>query len=542
MSVDKTPTEISATPDQIHDLSEKLVSFVEALDENNQVMASTLLSLADDYRVRERLGDSDPDESEDDVQGFGMTVNSTQGALFESTDGYVNTTSRPIVISASGTAQVNRAWSLMERMGEAGCLDRVQSAILYDINSDTKRRIATKAQDFRSRQGTQIFQPEYIPSDDGFHRDPHGYAPYAGRLFQEQENLVESVSRRADQLGTVPQLIVHFIGFGSHSILGAKLHGQLIEEFPDAKTVIILGIPRDPTLHDQMKGVWDEFRSMLPADQCFLITDDRIGDPISQDHKLACAIASIEASSQSASQSGPTLPDVIGSLSHEKDGEWLGITSIKSFELPMTSSISLFPPFRRTKLIRGKSDELSMLPIKAIKAVMNDRWQIADHRTPDNTARSMIVCTVPLKNDELPHLNAQVQNLLSYDGFFEKYPRTTVTFASAQMPSNVVNRQIPNLPKRRNFLIRWAISPVKALLSISSDIFVKIAGKKPKPLHIHCSRIYSVPGADNPTQEIGTLSTILRTPTQKNGNQESSQQVEAWTDAVDDILREQSQS
>ena len=542
MSVDKTPTGTNATPDQINDLSEKLLRFSKTLDENSQVMASTLLSLSDDYRVRERIANSDTDGDEDDVQGFGMTVNRTQSALFESTDGYVNTTSRPIVISASGTAQVNRAWSLMERMAESGCLDRVQSALFYDINSDTKRRIATKTQDFRSRQGTQIFQPEYIPSDDGFHRNPHGYAPYAGRLFQEQESLVENISRRADQLGTAPQLIVHFIGFGSHSILGAKLHGQLIEEFPDAKTVVILGIPRDPTLHDQMRGVWNEFRSMLPTDQCFLITDDRVGDPISQDHKLACAIASIEASSQSASQSGPTLPDVIGSLSHEKDGEWLGVTSIKSFELPMTTSLSLFPPFRRTKLIRGKSDELSMLPIKAIKAVMNDRWQIADHRTPDNMARSMIVCTMPLKNDELPHLNAQVQNLLNYDGFFEKYPRTTVTFASAQIPSNVVNRQIPNLPKRRNFLFRWVASAVKALWTIGSDIFVTIAGKKPTPLYIHCSRIYSVPGADNPTEEIGTLRTILGTSTQETGNQGSSQQVEAWTNAVDDILREQSQS
>ena len=49
MSVDKTPAGISATPDQIHDLSEKLERFVETLDENNQVMVSTLLSLSNDY-------------------------------------------------------------------------------------------------------------------------------------------------------------------------------------------------------------------------------------------------------------------------------------------------------------------------------------------------------------------------------------------------------------------------------------------------------------------------------------------------------------
>jgi len=537
MSNDETSVEIEATPKEIESLSEKLISFGETLDGRNQVMMSALLSLAEDQRTRRRLETTEPDD--DDVQGFGMTVNATRGALFESTDGYVSSASRPIVVCGSGTAQVNRAWSLMERLGEAGCLDRVQSAILYDINSDTRRRISVRAQGLRSRQGTQIFQPDYIPSDDGFHRDPHGYIPFAGRLLQEQETIVESVSRRADQLGTAPQLIIHFIGFGSHSILGAKLHVQLSEEFPDAKTIAILGIPRDPTLHDQMRGVWEEFRSILPHDQCFLITDDRIGDPISQDHKLACAIASIEASSQSTTQSGPTLPDVVGSLSHEENGEWLGITSIKSFELPMTTSFSMMPPFRRTKLVRGKSDELSMFPIKAIKAVMNDRWQIADHQTPDRTTRSMIVCTMPLMNDELPRLNAQVQSLLSYDGFFEKYPRTTVTFASAQMPSNTVNRQIPNLPKRRNILFRGMIKIASTFWSVAKSYWVVLIGRKPTPLYMHCSRIYTVPGAGNPTREIGTLRSILSdTRPESEGNQPA-EAAQAWETAVDDILREQ---
>ena len=540
MNDNGTSVEVEATPQQIESLTDKLTNLSKNFDERNQVMLSALLSLAEDQRTRRRLEIGEPDD--DDVQGFGMTVNAPRGELFESTDGYVSSASRPIIICASGTAQVNRAWSLMERFGEAGCLDRVQSAILYDINSDTRRRINVRAQGLRSRQGTQIFQPDYIPSDDGFHRDPHGYIPFAGRLFQEQETIVESVSRRADQLGTAPQLIIHFIGFGSHSILGAKLHGQLTEEFPDAKTVVILGIPRDPTLHDQMRGVWDEFRSILPSDQCFLITDDRIGDPTSQDHKLACAIASIEASSQSTSQSGPTLPDVIGSLSHEQNGEWLGITSIKSFELPMTTSLSMIPPFRRTKLVRGKSDELNMFPIKAIKAAMNDRWQIADHQTPVSTDRSMIVCTMPLMNDELPRLNAQVQSLLGYDGFFEKYPRTTVSFASAQMPLNTVTRQIPNLPKRRNFLFRWTIKASSLLWTVAKTYWGFFIGRKPDPLYIHCSRIYTVPGANNPTQEIGTLRSILSGTGPNTPSDRPVEEVEAWTAAVDDILREQDQT
>ena len=161
MSNDGTSVEIEATPKEIESLSEKIISFGGTLDGRNQVMMSALLSLAEDQRTRRRLETTEPDD--DDVQGFGMTVNASRGALFESTDGYVNSASRPIVVCASGTAQVNRAWSLMERLGESGCLDRVQSAILYDINSDTRRRISVKAQGLRSRQGTQIFQPDYIP-------------------------------------------------------------------------------------------------------------------------------------------------------------------------------------------------------------------------------------------------------------------------------------------------------------------------------------------------------------------------------------------
>ena len=161
MNGDKTSVEVEATPQEIESLSEKLVDFSETLDGRNQVMMSALLSLAEDQRTRRRLETIEPDD--DDVQGFGMTVNAPRGALFESTDGYVNSASRPIVVCASGTAQVNRAWSLLERLGEAGCLDRVQSAILYDINSDTRRRISVRAQGLRSRQGTQIFQPDYIP-------------------------------------------------------------------------------------------------------------------------------------------------------------------------------------------------------------------------------------------------------------------------------------------------------------------------------------------------------------------------------------------
>ena len=119
---------------------------------------------------------------------------------------WMNNTSMPLV---------NRVCGTMERMGEVVCLDRVQSTVLYDINNDTTRRITSKGRRMKSSLGTEILLPQYIPTDTGFHRDPHGYEPYAGTLFQEQDKLVEELGERSDNLGTPPQLIIHFMGFGS---------------------------------------------------------------------------------------------------------------------------------------------------------------------------------------------------------------------------------------------------------------------------------------------------------------------------------------
>ena len=177
MSTDNGSVELQTTPEELEQLCSKMEQFSGTLDDNEQVMLSAILALAEDQSLRRRLrriGTLQQDGDSADVQGFGMTINSTQSSLFESTNEAIDSTSRPIILCGSGTAQVNRVWAIMERLGEAGCLDRVQSAILYDINSDTRRRSASKARDIRSRRGTQIFQPEYIPSDDGFHRNSQG--------------------------------------------------------------------------------------------------------------------------------------------------------------------------------------------------------------------------------------------------------------------------------------------------------------------------------------------------------------------------------
>lgn len=440
-----------------------------------------------------------------------LQIKSNRLAVHESSEGdWLTTTSMPLLLCGSGTAQVNRVWGTLERLGDVGCLDRVQSALLYDINNDTTRRISSKGRQMRSSLGTEIFFPQFIPTDTGFHRNPYGYLPYSGTLFEEQEKVVSELGERSDQLGTPPQLIVHFMGFGSHCLLGAILHSRLRKRFPNAKSLVILDIPRDPTLHDQMVDVWDEMMNLLP-DEKFLVTDDRVGNPYATDHKLACALATIEASSQSGSQSGPTITDVISGLTRTKLGSWIGMSSITAYRLPVKKAWSLIPPFRRTRLVRGKADELTMLSIRAAKETLQKHSGLADYGNQENDSRSMIFCSVPLKIDEIPILESKVQNALTNEGFFNDNPYASFSLASANMPSNASMRYIPNMPVRKGWgqrLVAYTIGQIwKGFKSTCSLIY----GRDGHTPYLHCIRIYPLTSVRNPKMDITSLKSVLYT-------------------------------
>ena len=53
-------------------------------------------------------------------------ISSNKLSVHESLDGdWLSNVSMPLILVGSGTAQVNRVWGTMERLGEVGCLDRV---------------------------------------------------------------------------------------------------------------------------------------------------------------------------------------------------------------------------------------------------------------------------------------------------------------------------------------------------------------------------------------------------------------------------------
>ena len=438
-----------------------------------------------------------------------LQIRSNRLAVHESSEGdWLTNTSMPLLLCGSGTAQVNRVWGTLERLGDVGCLGRVQSALLYDINNDTARRISSKGRQMKSSLGTEIFFPQYIPTDTGFHRNPHGYNPYSGTLFEEQEKVTEELGERADQLGTPPQLIVHFMGFGAHCLLGAILHGRLKRRFPQAKSLIVLDIPRDPTLHDQMTETWDELMNLLP-DEKFLVTDDRIGNPYVTDHKLACALATIEASSQSGSQSGPTITDAISGLTRGTLGSWVGMSSITAYRLPVKKAWSVIPPFRRTRLVRGKADELTMLGIRAAKETLQKHSGLADYGNQENDSRSMIFCSVPIKVDEIPILESKVQNALANEGFFQENPYASFSLASANMPSSASVKYVPNMPVRRGMLARAISNTIGQIWKGIKFSGSTIYGRDGHTPYLHCVRIYPLTSVRDPKMDISSLKSVL---------------------------------
>jgi hypothetical protein len=257
-----------------------------------------------------------------------------------------------------------------------------------------------------------------------------------------------------------------------------------------------------------MIDIWDEMMNLLP-DEKFLVTDDRIGNPYVTDHKLACALATIEASSQSGSQSGPTITDVFAGLTRAKLGSWVGMSSITAYRLPVKKAWSLIPPFRRTRLIRGKADELTMLGIRAAKETLQKHSGLADYGNQENDSRSMIFCSVPLKIDEVPILESKIQNALANEGFFKENPYASFSLASANMPSSASVKYVPNMPVRRRLLTRFFINTVGQVWKGIKFFGSVIYGRDGHTPYLHCIRVYPLTSVRNPKMDITSLTSVL---------------------------------
>jgi hypothetical protein len=373
----------------------------------------------------------------------------------------------PIVSVAVGTAGYKRSWKWAQRMGEAGVLDRVQSLLMYDCNQGTKDSIIRESAAMRGR-GTladlPVVVPGYIPKVDGFLRDPNAYKDFYGRIDRDMENMVNAVNRRADEIGSPPQLILEWVGFGGHAKLAGILHNKLVEQFPEALFLPIVLLPEEHALKENMRretwGAYEETmgvrqirsngrveaRSGFPA----LLTDNNINrgrDFERLDNLLAVGLASMESGMQFQSDSG-SLAETVASFADYSNG-WFGMrVASRRLETAVVRQRSrLFGPMRGRELVvvdddSGRLGDDIKRGIWDILDPTKETAQLANHSFVETDSVMRMVITLPVDRDGVRKIEEDVTNQLVREDFKDAFPNLQWSFASANFQNAPEERRM----------------------------------------------------------------------------------------------------
>ena len=370
----------------------------------------------------------------------------------------------PIVSVAVGTAGYKRSWKWAMRMGEAGVLDRVQSLLMYDCNQGSIDAIDSETQSMRRNvrsASLPVILPSFLPKVDGFLRDPNAYKDFYGLIHRDMERMVDTVARRAEEVGSPPQIILEWLGFGGHAKLGGVLHGMLMERFPDALFLPIMLMPREHVLEENMRretwGAYEETMGLtrpsvngsgnsngFPA----LITDNRISRDYQRlDNKLAIGLASLEAGMRDRIDSG-SLAETVASFGGYSNG-WFGMRVMNRrldvADIPQRSR--WFGPLRGRELVVVNDDakQLTWAIKKAMWDILDPNrrdMNLANHDFIHGESVMRMVITLPIETSAINEIESDVRDQLDREDFEIAYPNLTWSFASANFQENADDRHM----------------------------------------------------------------------------------------------------
>ncbi|MCE2500680.1 MAG: hypothetical protein J4G13_07440 [Dehalococcoidia bacterium] len=370
----------------------------------------------------------------------------------------------PIVSVAVGTAGYKRSWRWAKRMGEAGVLDRVQSLTMYDCNQGTIDSIDSETRAMRRVRGGHlpVIVPGFLPKVDGFLRDPNAYKDFFGLIHRDMERMVDTIARRAEEVGSPPQLILEWLGFGGHAKLGGVLHGMLMDRFPEATVLPIVLTPSEAVLKENMRretwGAYEEtigtrvVRDTQGRDEVqrhpALITDNSLSLNFERlDDKLAIALASMEAGMRYQVDAG-SMAETVTSFGNYSNG-WFGVRVLnRRVDIADTRQGSrLFGPFRGREIV-VVNDSAKQLPF-AIKSAMWDvldpkrsDLQLAKHGFVETDSVMRMVITLPVEPEGLGEIAADVQDQMAREEFNVAYPNLMWSFASANFQQSPDDRHM----------------------------------------------------------------------------------------------------
>ena len=289
----------------------------------------------------------------------------------------------PILSVSVGTAGASRNWRFLQRMAHAGRVGRVCSAIICDYNSGTVRRMQGRIEGIGGYQKRRIVLPKTIPTADGFLLNPYEFGRHLGDVGDDLKGLVDQVYEQSQNSGSHPQLILEFLGFGGHAIVGLMLHQMLRDHFPESRCLPVIALPADETLHDWMRrevqdlppettlpgwmrgGTWEAYEAgmNLGAYGCCLVVDNRIDAPPNDD--LALGLAVIEAAGTDPIKRG-SLPEALGGILLEGRG-WVGMNVVRRV-IPSRKAWTLGFPLRRLRPVwSNNNNDLAVQTKEAIK-------------------------------------------------------------------------------------------------------------------------------------------------------------------------------
>lgn len=396
--------------------------------------------------------------------------------------------SSPLLSVSVGTAGADRNARFLERMGDAGRLRRVQSALFYDYNENTNSELWQRLRPKKGngRDGTQVHMPKAIRTSDGFLLNPYAFGEYLGIINRDMEELLNDIRSQAHAKGQPPQLVVEFLGFGGHANLGLLLHRKIREAFPEARCLPILALPDDPTLQEWMRGelqeptdtnavpdwmrhgTWNSYESHLTMRQhegC-LVVDNAIDS--SPNDNLAMGLATIEAAGENAMKSG-SLSEAIAGI-RINDRGWLGMNVVQRV-LPSRQAWSFSFPMRRLRPVWGSDDELAVQVKMAVKQCLTSGSLLETQGNPDMPAAlgasrnghypngqasangsanghanhngsatplpvkgARVYVSVPIPESLIPTLKSNVLRQLQAEGFEQQFGRVNISLGPVHFP------------------------------------------------------------------------------------------------------------
>lgn len=358
----------------------------------------------------------------------------------------------PIMVVCVGTAGYTRGKNFCQHMLDSERIHRIQSIIVCDYNTSTMKDVWGSKIRFRSQGKASriaMITPEQQNTDDGFTLNPLLFQDNYGAINRDLDNIVREAQTESTRKGRDPQVILEFMGFGGHSIIGVLLHQKLRAAYPAAKMFPVIGIPNDLVLKKWMvyefepptgnailpsfarNGVYRAYvegLALRPTEAALFV--DNIVDT-SPNHRLSAGLATIEAAGTDRVKGG-SIPEALGGVILGQSPVFPGDT-IRKLNMNVTR-IQLEQDGRKVRWSREQEPTYAIK--KACWAVVTGNSLLDGEYTPATSTN--IYLSLPVKAEGLASLREAVLEELQVEGFFQDRDANILIGSSvyASVPKN----------------------------------------------------------------------------------------------------------